>query len=119
MYESLIVAIIIAIIGGVLNILYEKMYADKNFALTKQLLLNRLGTAAVAGALVFYGLADAATTNFDVVALAQNFGLTKVADFIAYGVPFVASGYFADDVIDVAVKKIKSNIKEKLHGDKI
>ena len=107
MYESLIVAIIVAIFGGALNILYEKKFADSDFVVTKKLLLNRLGMSAVAGGLVFYGLADAATTSFDLVALAQDFGLTKVADFAAFAVPFAASGYFADDVVDVFWDKMK------------
>jgi len=113
-YESMIVAILVAVFGGFMNILYERKFAGKGFAIDKKLLLNRLGMAAAAGALVFYGLADAASTSLNLVEIVQSFGFAKVADFFAFALPFVASGYFADDVLDV----FWDNLKKKLHvGD--
>lgn len=105
MYNELLVAIAFALGGGGANLLYEsKLMLGK---ITKSKIANRLGMAALAGALVFYGLADAASTNLDLVGIAQDFGFDKLADFFAMGIPFVASGYFADDVMDAFWAKIK------------
>lgn len=119
MYLELIIAILLGITGGAGNILYEKYFTKGNFKITKSLLTKRIGTAVAAAALVFYGLAEPATASFDIVNLVESFSLYKLADFFAYGIPFIASGYFADDVIDVAIDKVKSKINKKLHGDQI
>lgn len=105
MYETLIVAVLMAILGGVGNILYEKYYANGTFVLSKELLLKRLGTAAVAGFLLFYGLSEAPQFSYDVVGLANDFGMAELAAFLGFAVQFVMGGYFADDVIDIAIDK--------------
>ena len=108
MYESLIVAILIAVLGGACNILYERHFS-KTLIVTKQLLVKRLGMATLAGGAVFYGMAEPASTSFDVIELINSFGYNKLGDFIAFGIPFAASGYFADDILDV----LWDNLKKK------
>lgn len=108
MYDTLIVAILMAILGGVGNILYEKYFADAEFQVTKKLLTNRLGIAAFAGFLVYFGMADApALQNLDLIELAGDFGLLELQTFLAFAVPYAGTGYFADDIVDIAMKKFK------------
>lgn len=105
MYLELIIALIFALLGGVVNLLYENRLMLGSISKSK--IMNRLGMAAFAGALVFYGLAEAATTNLDLVGMATEFGFKKLADFLAMGIPFMGTGYFADDVVDAFWAKIK------------
>ena len=112
MYESIIVAMVLAILGGVANILYEKYFANADFVVTKELLIKRLGTAAFAGFLVFYGMAEPAETALNIAELVQDFGSPEFVSFATFATAMAGSGYFGDDIVDVALNKLKKKPKQ-------
>lgn len=107
MYETLMVAVALALFGGLVNILYEKYFSDGTFEMSKQLLLQRFGTAGIAGFLLFNGLSEAPQFSYDVAGIANDFGMAELAAFLGFAVQYVMGGYFADDVVDIAIDKLK------------
>ena len=115
-YE-IIVAMLLGVLGGALNVLYEKYgpITKEDFVVTKALLANRMGTGVFAALLVFFGLAQAGVnpSSIDVVALAQAFAPADFAAFVGFGAPLLFSGYFGDDVVDVALANMKNKFSKK------
>lgn len=108
MYIQLLIAALCGSAGGGANLLYEKFMM--NGEITKAKIVERVGEGVFAASLAFFGLAEFATTSFDVAAIAAEFGWEKVANFAAMSVPFMATGYFADDVIDAFIAKTKKKL---------
>ena len=80
MYAQLLIAALCGSAGGVANLLSEKYMM--NCEITKGKITERVGAGIFAGALAFFGLVDAATTNLDVVAMVAEFGWEKLAILI-------------------------------------